>query len=142
MGTELPVELWEKIVGNLPPPPPKLVPIIILTGSKAVQQNQRDGFKVHVSKAVSIEERCLLGCEEFPQYIRVLSQAEKRTNYFEWKDNGTHWTKDIPCGLMLKSACNHALFLGFTFLTNEDRARAELNYRELNPNMTICMVKN
>jgi hypothetical protein len=142
MGTELPVELWEKIVGNLPPPPPKLVPLIILTGSVAVHQNQRDNYRVCVSKAVSIEERCLLGCEEFPRYIRVLSQAELRTNYFEWKDNGIHWTKEIPCWAMLTSVCTRALFLGFTFLTKEDRARTEQYPSGLNPNMRICMVKN
>ena len=52
MATPLPPELWEKIVEQLPPPPPRLVPCI------AVYKNKSDDewVSVYVSKAVSEEE--------------------------------------------------------------------------------------
>ena len=54
MGTELPVDLWEKIVGNLPPPPPKMVPAIVF------ELKECERAAIHISKAISDEEREIL----------------------------------------------------------------------------------
>jgi len=51
MATPLPAELWDKIAAQLPPPPPKLVPVICfcsVEGSKT--------WTITISKAVHEEE--------------------------------------------------------------------------------------
>lgn len=133
--TVLPIELWEKIVGNLPPAPPKLVCGMIFTGHIGPGRGIADDFKVSVSKAISIDERELLDVAN-PGHIKY-----SRLDDFSWKDCRTHWQRRIPCWSMIKEMCIRAQFLGYKFASTADREKTETCPKDLNYNMTICMFK-
>ena len=127
--TTLPIEIWEKIVDNLPAPPPKLVPGIIFT-----RTGTYDEFRIHVSKAVSIDERGMI-CVKWPGYRKFPK------NGWMWLECGTHDTKECLDWSMVNECIIRAQFLGYAFLDKEDRKKSESYPCDLTNNMRICMYK-
>lgn len=115
MATELPVELWAKIVEQLPPPPPKLVPriIIVPTGGPGGRV-----CCIHISKAVSVDERDQIAGAWMP--------------HTEWEDVGTHWTRGNYNWNMVSNICMRAEFLGYSYCTESDKARVDSRTDSLN----------
>ena len=126
MSIELPPDVWNKIVEQFPATQPRLVPGIIFTGSE-------HHFRMHVSKAATIEERDMLDVK-WPAGV-VVQPLE------DWRDNGTHWTKEIRFWNLVMDACTKAQFLGYTFLEKQDRMKIESHPKDLHYNMRICMYK-
>lgn len=107
--TELPVELWEKIVGNLPLPLPKLVPLIVF---KRRKQQGPACYDLHVSRAVSTEERDLIAGAWAP--------------HNEWVDAETHWTKSAYWQHAMDNICIRAEFLGYVYCSDEEKRSVNL----------------
>jgi hypothetical protein len=88
MRTELPVHLWEKIVDNLPPSPPKFAQTVVLFA------NDHRDVKLHISKGICVEERDLI--DSVPGTSR------------RWKDKGTHWKRNLAFSEAM-NACTSAI---------------------------------
>ena len=108
MGSELPVELWAKIVEQLPPPPPRLVPGIVFVPTGGIGGR---GSVLHVSKAVSMEERDML--------------AGAWMTRMSWEDDGTHWTKGGCPWHMVTDICLRAEFMGYSYCNELERAKMD-----------------
>jgi hypothetical protein len=109
--TELPVELWEKIVANLPTPPPKLAPIVIFD----IRSGPGPCCVISVSKAISEEERDLISC----------CDLNKRVIETEWSERKTHWYKACWNKIGMRDMFCSALCLGFTCHEPTDRMLVE-----------------
>lgn len=97
-ATPLPVDVWDKIVAQLPPPGPKFLPVI--TFFKTCQQDV--SYTIFASLGISREEiKLLQGRYYFSEYEGCWKMFEKRNDEV---DQIVSW----------------ALMLGWTFPTDRD----------------------
>lgn len=88
MSTELPAHLWEKIVDNLPPPPPKFAQTVVLFAD-----DNRE-VKLNISKGICVEAG----------FSRTMA----------WTDVRTHWTRTLAFPDAMH-VCTSAVCLGYFF---------------------------
>jgi len=118
MATPLPVELWEHIAAQLPPPPPKLVPVICFCNDAiAVTKTTHmiGSWTITISKAVHEEE------------ARAIVQICQKTN-------GHPYFTSSPLG-HVDSVVSKAFTYGWDFSSDFDRKSYE------NRGRTFRMVK-
>jgi hypothetical protein len=106
------VHLREKIVDNLPPPPPKLAQTVVLSAEDRY-------VMLNVSKGIRVEERDLLVYVERLQFGKTLPAKE-----FKWSDNRTHWATTIAFDEVM-GVCTSAVCLGYWFTDQSSREAHE-----------------
>jgi hypothetical protein len=111
---ELPEHLWEKIVDNLPPPPPKLAQTVVLSANVSY-------VNLNVSKGLCVEERDLL------VFVRRPNKCKKH-----WMDHGTHWATTIDFDEVM-DVCTSAVCLGYCFADQNSREAHKKYASSCNP---------
>lgn len=102
MATSLPREMWERIVAQLPPPEPKLVPMIWF-----VPKNDLENIgEIYISKAVAEKEAFMIGS-------RCLEV---------WQNDDVAWILQYRTHFDFEFAHARARMLGWDYATEADRA--------------------